>query len=104
MSAFAAAVDGIFADSSMAADAVWTPAAGGAGVAVRVIRRQPDEGMTFGPSRALVPTMIVDVRASQVAAPAKGDSVVIGASSWRVQGAPAIDRERLVWTAELVPA
>jgi hypothetical protein len=103
MLAFAAAMDAIFNDANMAADATWTPQ-GGLPLPVRVIRKAPDEMTTFGAARILSDTTIVDVRFSEMPSPKPGDTIIIGADSFTIQGELKRDRERLVWTAELVPA
>ena len=103
MSAFSAAVDAIFQDANMAADAIWTPQ-GGAPLPVRVIRKAPDELTSFGAARILSDTTIVDVRVSEMPSPKPGDTIIIGADTFTIQGEPKRDRERLIWTLELVPA
>jgi len=103
MSAFAAAMDAIFQDANMAADATWTPQSG-APLPVRVIRKAPDELTSFGAARILSDTMIIDVRVSEIPTPKPGDTIIIGADTFTIQGEPKRDRERLIWTLELVPA
>jgi hypothetical protein len=103
MTAFAAAVNAIFADRNMAADATWTPQ-GGATVPVRVIRKAPDELSTFGAARILADTTIIDVRVSEMPNPKPGDTIIIGLDTFTVQGEPKRDRERLIWTLDLVLA
>lgn len=102
MTAFAAAIDAIFADPNMAADALWKAGGTGSGVACRVIRKMPDAEIAFGRSAVKVATILIDVRASEIAAPAKGDTVTIGSEVWRIEGAPRRDRDRLIWTCEAV--
>jgi len=103
MSAFAAAMDAIFDDANMAAEATWTPQ-GGTPLPVRVIRRAPDEVVTFGAARILSDTTLVDVRVSEIPTPKPGDTIIIGPDTFTIQGEPKRDRERLVWTLELIPA
>ena len=103
MLAFAAAMDAIFMDTNMAADATWTPQ-GGAPLPVRVIRKAPDEMTTFGAARILSETTLVDVRVAEMANPKPGDTVIIGPDTFTIQGEPKRDRERLIWSLELVPA
>jgi len=103
MTAFAAAMDAIFQDANMAADATWSPQ-GGAPLPVRVIRKAPDELTSFGAARILSDTTLVDVRVSEVANPRPGDAITIGPDTFTIQGEPKRDRERLIWTLELVPA
>jgi len=103
MTAFAAAMDAIFADVHLAVDATWYPA-GGAPQPVRVIRKAPDEVTSFGSTQILSDTTLVDVRVSEMANPKPGDGIAIGADNFTIQGEPKRDRDRLLWTLELVPA
>jgi len=103
MNAFAAALDALFADINMAVDATWYPV-GGAPQPIRVIRKAPDEVTAFGSAQILSETTLVDVRTSEMANPKPGDGISIGAENFTIQGAPKRDRERLLWTLELVPA
>jgi len=103
MNAFAAAMDAIFEDANMAAEATWTPQ-GGAPMPVRVIRKAPDELTTFGAARILSETTFIDVRVSDMASPKPGDTIIIGSDTFTIQGEPKRDRERLVWALELIPA
>lgn len=103
MDAFAAATDALFADPNIAQDAVWRGGGTGAGITVRVIMRRPDQVAGFGDSRAVLPTMLVDVRRSEVLAPAVGDTVEIEDETFEVIATPAIDSLHLVWTCEGAP-
>jgi len=103
MSAFAAAMDAIFLDQNMAAEATWTPQ-GGAPLPVRVIRKAPDEMTTFGAARILSDITIIDVRVSEMPSPNPGDTIIIDPDTFTIQGEPKRDRERLIWSLELVPA
>ena len=102
MNAFAAAMDALFQDANMAAEATWTPQ-GGAPLPVRVIRKAPDEMTTFGAARVLSETTLVDVRVAEMANPKPGDTIIIGPDTFTIQGEPKRDRERLIWSLELVP-
>ena len=103
MDAFAAAIDALFADPNIARDARWRAGGEGAGVVVRVITKRPDQAANFGDSRVMLPTMLVDVRRSQVAAPASGDTVEMDSEIFEVIATPVIDSLRLVWTCEAAP-
>jgi hypothetical protein len=103
MSAFAAAVDALFADSNLARDATWVPADGDA-FPVRVIARRADVVTDFGEARLWSETTKFDVRVSEIAAPRPGDRLVLDGDTFTVQGEPVRDRERLVWTLAARPA
>jgi len=103
VNAFAAAMDAIFSDANMAVEATWTPQ-GGAPLPVRVIRKAPDELTSFGAARILSDTTLVDVQVSEVPSVKSGDTIIIGPDTFTIQGEPKRDRERLIWTLELMPA
>lgn len=106
MDAFAAATDGLFTDPNIARDALWRAGgAGGAGdgVSVRVITRQPDQVVGFGDSRAVLPTILIEVRRSQVANPASGDTVEVAGETLEIIARPTIDSLLLVWSCEAAP-
>lgn len=101
MNAFATAVDRIFADRNMAVEAIWFAGGTGPGVAIRVIRKSPDEVTPFGAGRILSETTVLEVRVAEVPTPGPGDLIRIGAEDFLVQGEPKRDRERLIWTLNL---
>ncbi|MGB3391298.1 MAG: hypothetical protein WBA88_25330 [Pseudaminobacter sp.] len=100
MDAFAAATDAVFADPNIARGAIWRPGGTGSGMAVRVATRQPDQVVGFGDSRAILSSVLIDVRQSDVASPVAGDVVMIGADVFEIIAPPTIDSLQLVWTCE----
>ena len=103
MNAFATAMNVIFMDRYMAVDAVWFAGASGPGVAVRVIRKSPDEITPFGAGRILSEATLLDARAADMPSPAAGDLIRIGLEDFILQGEPKLDRERLIWTLNTRP-
>ena len=101
MNAFATAIDRIFADANMAVDALWFAGGTGPGVAVRVIRKSPDEITPFGAARILSETTMLDARVTDMPTPAPGDLIRIGLEDLILQGEPKLDRERLIWTLNM---
>jgi hypothetical protein len=102
MSAFASAIDALFADPNMGEDALWKAGGVGLGVAVRIIRKSPDRMAEFGESRAVLPAIGIDIRSSQVAAITEGDLIVIGAETFKVIGEPMGDSLGFVAACEAV--
>jgi hypothetical protein len=100
MDAFTAAIDALFADPNIARDALWRAGGDGTGIVVRIITKRPDQTANFGDSRVMLPTLLLDVRRSQIAAPASGDTVEIDAETFEIIATPVIDSLRLVWTCE----
>jgi hypothetical protein len=103
VTAFAAAVDALFADPNLAPEATYEPADGDP-FPVSVIARRADAITEFGEARLWSETTRFDVRVSEVANPRPGDHIVIGGTIYIVQGEPARDRERLIWTLDTRPA
>jgi hypothetical protein len=103
MTAFAAALDVLFADGNIARDAVYIPE-GGAPQLIRVITRRADEVTGFGDARLWSETTRIDLRVAEVANPRPGDKVETDGEAFLIQGEPVRDRERLVWTVGLRPA
>ncbi|WP_296426590.1 hypothetical protein [Yoonia sp.] len=104
MTVFAAAMDRIFANPSMAAAAVWISTTTSEERLIRVIRLAPDRITEFGAGRFVSDTTMVDVRVSDLPEPRAGDLIVIATNSFTIQGEPTRDRERLVWSLDLQPA
>ena len=102
MNAFAAALDTLFADPNLGETALWQAGGIGPGVPVRAIRRRPDVVVEFGASRALMATVLIDLRRTEAAAIEEGDLVVISAETYRIIGTPASDPMGLVLTCEAV--
>jgi hypothetical protein len=103
VTAFAAAVDALFADPNLAREATYEPAAGDP-LPVRVIARRADAITEFGEARLWSETTRLDVRVREVAGPRPDDRIVIDGTVYIVQGEPVRDRERLVWTLDARPA
>jgi hypothetical protein len=104
MTAFATAIDALFADPNLARDALWRAGGADPSLPVRVILRQPDRSSDFGETRIVAETTMFDVRVSDIAVPAAGDTIEVDDTVYVIQGEPARDVERLVWTIEARPA
>ena len=103
MTAFAIATDLLFADPNLSTLALYQQSGIGVKRTVRVMRRNPDRMIEFGAARLVSDSMVLDVRVSDCPELAAGDRFEIAGEIFTVQGAPQRDRERLVWTVELLP-
>ena len=103
MSAFAAAVDALFADPNLARAATYEPADGDA-FPVRVIARRADAITDFGEARLWSETTRFDVRVAVVANPRPGDRIILDGETFAVQGEPVRDREQLIWMLDVRPS
>jgi hypothetical protein len=102
MAALSAAVDVLFGDPNISAEALYRAGGGDAvpGISVRVIRRAPDRFAGFGDGRFVVDTVFLDVRIAEAPELADGDSLEIAGDFFTIRGEPRRDSERLLWHAE----
>ena len=103
MTAFAIATDLLFADPNLSTLALYQQSGIGVERTVRVMRRNPDRMIEFGAARLVSDSMVLDVRVSDCPELAAGDRFEIAGEIFTIQGAPQRDRERLIWTVELLP-
>lgn len=103
MTAFAMAFDVLFADPNLSETALWRAQGlpSGDGVAVRVLARSPDAELRLGQARVAVPALVLRVRVAEVAQVRKGDVVEYRSALWRVTSDGVLDREGLVWLADV---
>jgi hypothetical protein len=83
-------------------NALWRAGGVGLGVAVRIIRKSPDRMAEFGESRAVLPTVGIDIRRSQAATITEGDLIVIGAETLKIIGEPMGDALGIVLACEAI--
>lgn len=101
MEAFALALDTLYGDPNMGTPALYRAGGAGDGVPVTVLLSQPDADLPFGAATVRTATRVVEVRRSEVAAPAEGDALVIQGETLVVQAPPKADAARLSWTLDL---
>jgi len=101
MTALSDANDALYGDDNIAVDATWRSGGAGDGTGVRIIRTAPDKAARFGQSHLVVATDVFDVRRSEVAAAAEGDTATLACGTvLTVIGTPMLDEERLNFTCE----
>jgi hypothetical protein len=103
MTAFAIALDLLFADPNLSTPALYQQKGIGTERAIRVIRRSPDRMVEFGAARLVSDSVVLDMRVQDCPDLSSGDRIEIAQEVFVVQGTPRRDRERLVWTVELLP-
>ena len=103
MSVFAAATDALFADPNLGVNAIYCPGGSGEAITLRAIVRQPDRIGNFGETRIATETTLVDIRTSDIAAPAESGTIEMDGTVYAIQGEPIRDAERLIWTIEARP-
>jgi hypothetical protein len=97
-SAFATALDVLFANPNLGVNAIYRTGGANPGTTLRAIIRQPDRVGIYAETRIATETTIVDIRASDIKAPAEGDTIEMDGTVYIIQGEPLRDAERLVWT------
>lgn len=103
MSAFADALGVLFLDANLSVE-IWHRDSEGQFTRARGILRRPDEITAFGAARLLTETTRLDVRVNDIPAPRPDEQILMGEEAFLIQGEPQRDRERLVWTLDLVSA
>ncbi|WP_421907112.1 head-tail joining protein [Mameliella sp.] len=103
MNAFSAALDALFEDANMAADAIYKPNWGPV-VVIRVIRTAPDVTRDMYGSAITSETVVYEIRMSDVASPQAGDTISYDGEDRIVQGQPERDDQRTIWLLDTVPA
>jgi hypothetical protein len=103
INAFDDAMNRIFADPSLAREAIYQKP-GVDPITVRVIARQADQVLDFGDTRVHTGNSMFDVLVSDVLEPRPDDTLLVDGESYIVQGEPVRDPERLVWTLDVRPA
>ncbi|EME69923.1 hypothetical protein H261_10979 [Paramagnetospirillum caucaseum] len=98
MTAFADAIDDLFADPNMAVTVSYQ------GRSIRALVRRPDRDIEFSDVTVHTSTAVFEIRRREVPAPQAGDVIVHDGDSFVVQGEPRLDAERLVWTIDVRPA
>ena len=103
MTAFAGALDLLFADPNLAHEA-WYRDSEGQFTRIHIIMRRSDDVTTFGAARLVSETFRFDVRVSELPTPRPDEQILFGEETLLIQGEPLRDRERLIWTIEATPA
>lgn len=103
MTAFAVALDLLFADPNLAHEA-WHRDSEGQFTRIRIIPRRNDAVTEFGAARLVSETFRFDVRVTDLPAPRPDEQILFGDETFLIRGEPIRDRDRLIWTVEATPA
>ena len=90
MTAFAAAVDMLFADPNISVE-IWHLDGEGQFTRARGILRRPDEITEFGSARILSYTTRIDVRVADIPDPRPQEQILIGEETFLIRGEPRRD-------------
>lgn len=83
-------------------DALYIPRTGGE-LAIKVIRRRPDEITAFGDAQIVSTSSVFLVAVADVEEPGPGDQIEVGGIVHEVQAVPTRDARRLRWRIEAWP-
>ena len=97
VTAFADALDDLFADPNMAVTVSYQDRP------VRALVRRPDRDIEFSDITVQTSTALFEIRRREIPAPQAGDIIVHDGDSFVIQGEPRLDAERLVWTITVRP-
>ncbi len=100
MTAFAVAINTLFADPNIGAAATYTPD-GGSAVSCRVIWRANDANFDPYATGMVNPVKLAEVRKSEVASPAEGDTLTVAGSTYTVAAVREPDPLGLTWRLEV---
>ena len=98
VTAFADALDDLFADPNMAVTVSYQDRP------VRALVRRPDRDIEFSDITVQTSTALFEILRREIPAPQAGDIIVHDGDSFVIQGEPRLDAERLVWTITVRPA
>ena len=101
MTVFEAAVQALFADPNLAEDALWRPGGTGPGVAIRIIRIQPQPIFDIGGAKLVQDGTAFDVPAGSAPTIDEADTIEIGGQVYRVQAPPVSSMDGRVWRLDV---
>lgn len=79
---------------------VWTPVGGGAALTPVVRRQAGDQVVRWGDSQAVLGTLVLRVRRSEISAPSEGDLIVITPDIFKLIAEPRLEPVGLEWLCE----
>ncbi len=101
--AFADMMAALFADPVLSRQALYQPNGSANTFFVQVMGKQPDTLTGFGLGHIHAATALFDVQTKDVPQPVVGDRLTVDGVTYVVQSEPTADRDRLIWTLNVVP-
>lgn len=101
MTAFDIAVGAMFRDPNVARAATWRVAGTGAPQPIRVISIDPDPVFQLSGARVANDGVVLEVVAADVVGIAEGDTIAVGATTYRVQAQPLRQADGLIWRLDV---
>lgn len=98
--AFAAAVDVLFADPNLSVPGTFTASPLGSPIAVRVVLTQNDPIIQFGEVGVRSPGVKLLLKVTEVGNPKEGDTVTVGSTTYIIRDARR-DPHNLEWTLDV---
>ena len=104
MTVFTAAVQALFADPNIAEHALWRPGAAGPGIAVSIIRTQPQPEFDIGRAKLVEDGIAFDVPAGMAPTIDENDTIETGGMLYVVQAPPVRRMDGRIWRLDVRPA
>lgn len=103
MTVFAAAVQALFADPNLAEDALWRPGGAGPGVAIRIIRIQPQPVFDIGGAKLVQDGTAFDVPAGLAPTIDEADTIETAGIVYIIQAPPLRTMDGRIWRLDVRP-
>lgn len=97
MNVFDTALGTLFADANVSVAAVWRNPGAAESVALRVVRSRPNEMSDWSQGQYPRDGELVEIRAQDVASPARDDLLRIDGVAWRLAGDPVRREHGRLW-------
>ncbi len=100
---FADMMAALFADPILSKEALYQSNGSADVFSVSVMAKQPDVLTGFGAGHIHSATVLFDVQSKDVPQPQVGDRLTVDGVTYAIQSEPTADRDRLIWTLNVVP-
>ena len=101
MSVFDTAVQALFRDPNMTEDALWRPSGVGAGIAIRIIRIQPQAQFDIGGVKLVQDNVLFDVPAGMAPPIDENDTIEAGGEVFKIQSPPVRSMSGRIWRVDV---
>jgi hypothetical protein len=91
-----------FDPEEFGSSATFTPD-GGSPVSLTVVHSRSSDAVALGAAQIMADIHFVRIRVADVTLPASGDQIEIAGVSYRLNAAPELDAQGVVWTCSIEP-
>ena len=101
MSVFDTAVQALFLDPNITEDALWRPSGVGAGLAIRIIRIQPQAHFDISGVKLVQDNVLFDVPAGMALTIDENDTIEAGGEVFKIQSPPVRTMSGRIWRVDV---